>query len=143
MHSSFGPGSDTSRATLSEDPNVIVLSKFEDASPSLQGFITASADRRPSFPEDMPGGLGLPMMSPDATILPSLPERTISAPSEAVLLSYYETFIGPRILVFSRHTREIPRGVDPIVAESRMFRPVSWIQPCRNYYCSSGWPGEY
>lgn len=114
LQSSMGSNSsEPSRAIVCEDPNTVLLTRFEDSVPSLPSFFM-STDRRTSLPGDMQ------RLDLSLSAGASPPPR---ADGDAQLVQYYVQKISPRILALSRHNHE--SGVeDPILVESRRFPPL-------------------
>ncbi|KAG8623586.1 hypothetical protein KVT40_008562 [Elsinoe batatas] len=114
--------SDAGRLVLPNDPNTVVLTRFEDAAASLPSFLAStSADRRQSLPGQFQR----------LDISTASPERSMRAPAPIVqdadndeqLIRHYEQFIAPRILPASPHIHQYGLQ-DPIVLESRSFLPL-------------------
>lgn len=128
-HSSLesnSPSSDSGRARRTfNDPNIVVLSRFEDVSMtmgSLQGF---SPNRRTSLPENM-HRLEI-TVSPRGSSLPSSRgEFGGHSARDERLLVHYKGFIAKRIMPLGKYFYlETSSGrEDPIVAEARNFPPV-------------------
>jgi len=112
--------SEPGRAIVMDDPNTVVLTRFEDAVPSLPSFFASTADRRPSLPGDMQrldiSTSGRPHTSSQVEI----PKHTHR---DSQLISHYEQTIAPRIMTMSNHHYDA-EAEDPIIVESRVFAPV-------------------
>ncbi|KAF4553915.1 Hypothetical protein D9617_5g067900 [Elsinoe fawcettii] len=114
--------SDAGRLVLPNDPNTVVLTRFEDAAASLPSFLSGtSADRRQSLPGQFQS-LDISTTSPERQMRAPAPIQSNPANDEQ-LIRHYEQFIAPRILPASPHIHQY--GIqDPIVLESRKFLPL-------------------
>ncbi|GAB7355231.1 hypothetical protein MBLNU459_g5782t2 [Dothideomycetes sp. NU459] len=127
--SSFDSHSSSSEAsrgrTAVDDPNIVVLTKFEDVSMSLPNIQAFSPNRRTSLPENMhrleitisPRGSSLPSSRGDFGGNSARDER---------LMVHYKGFIAKRIMPLGKHFH-LDTGAgreDPIVAEARNFPPL-------------------
>lgn len=109
-----------------DDPNTVVLSRFEDVPLSMPTLSTFPPDRRTSLPDTMqrleitvsPRGSSLPSSRGDATGPGGRNER---------LMVHYRGFVAKRIMPLGKHfyLDHGPGYEDPIVAEARSFPPVS------------------
>jgi len=124
MQSSMGSAtSDPGRSMAIQDPNTVVLTRFEDAVPSLPSFCLSNFDRRPSLPGEL--------QRLDIGAQPSVgrtPSRVDSVSQQGLhdhqLLKHYEQKISPRLLALSRNNHGIGTQ-DPILAEAQRYPPVS------------------
>ncbi|PSK43670.1 hypothetical protein B9Z65_7184 [Elsinoe australis] len=114
--------SDSGRIVLPNDPNTVVLTRFEDAAASLPSFLGPAGDRRQSLPGQLQR-LEISTSSPERSmrVPPSL--MPIDPVNDEQLIRHYEQFIAPRILPASSHIHQFGQQ-DPIVTESRGFMPL-------------------
>lgn len=124
MQSSMGStSSDPGRGVVIHDPHTVVLTRFEDAVPSLPSFSLSNFDRRPSLPGELQRlDIGArPALSRTSSRVDSVSQQGLH---DSQLLKHYEQKISPRLLVLSRHNQA--RGPqDPIIEEARRYPPVS------------------
>lgn len=110
-----------------QDPNVVVLAKFEDSSLSLPSLATFPVDRMTSLPDnlhrlDISGSLQASSLTPGRRN-----DSVTQGVRDERLMVHYRGFISKRIfplakdIMFDRLLQE-----DPIVAEAREFPPVSY-----------------
>lgn len=115
---------------ITDDPNTVVLSRFEDVALSMPTLSTFPPDRRTSLPDTMqrleitvsPRGSSLPSSRGDGTGPAGRNER---------LMVHYRGFIAKRIMPLGKHFY-LDHGTgheDPIVAEARTFPPVRTAVP--------------
>ena len=106
-----------------QDPNTVVLTRFEDAVPSLPSFCLSNFDRRPSLPgqlQQLEIGNKL-TVSRTTSRVDSVSQQGLQ---DQQLLKHYEQKISPRLLALSRHNHGTGTQ-DPILAEAQRFPPVS------------------
>jgi len=121
LHSSMDSScSESSRAIACQDPNTVVLTRFEDAVPSLPSFFASTTDRKTSLPGDMQR---LDLSTSLSSSPPLRPDPNAQIMGDTQLVQHYAQKISPRILSVSRHNHD-SNVEDPIVAESRRFPPV-------------------
>lgn len=116
------PGRDTRNF---DDPNIVVLTKFEDVSMSMGNLQAYSPNRRTSLPENM-HRLEI-TVSPRGSSLPSSRgEFGGQSTRDERLMVHYKGFIAKRIMPLGKHfCLDTGSGrEDPIVAEARNFPPV-------------------
>jgi hypothetical protein len=79
------------------DPNVVVLDRFEDISPSSNGtYALPSPDRRPSLPNGLQYLSINTTPSPAGSILPRSPLSQVTHPDEH-LISHFRHYVFPRL----------------------------------------------
>lgn len=128
--SSFDSRSTSSEAIRdrrpADDPDIVVLSKFEDAPLPTPSFSAFESDRRTSLPENLQR-LEI-TVSPRSSSLPSSRGDLggENGMGDERLLVHYLSFIAKRLLPFGRDLYlEASLGQeDPIIAESRTFPPL-------------------
>jgi hypothetical protein len=112
------------------DPNIVVLTKFEDAPLSLPSLTSFPVDRRTSLPENLHSlnlsggsrGSSLPSGRRNDSVTQGLRDER--------LMVHYRGFISKRVFPLTRSLHvDRPTQDDPIVAEARDFPPVSYRLP--------------
>lgn len=125
MQSSLGSAnSELGRSYVVQDPHTVVLTRFEDAVPSLPSFHSSTYDRRPSLQGDMHrldiGSQAQPVTRPTPSRVDSVSQHGLH---DQQLLQHYEQKISPRLFFLAQHNHG-GEMQDPVLVEAQRYPPV-------------------